>query len=92
MVNLGYVNPPLWGPDSFNDGAGMATLTTFDRKPLLQWVLAIAGGGGLILLALLIRLPVLAVGSVGLIIIAGHNLLDPLLPTIAGSPPGSSCM
>ena len=24
---LGYVNPPLWGPDSFNDGAGMARLT-----------------------------------------------------------------
>lgn len=29
-INLpasGYVNPPLWGPDSFNDGAGMARLT-----------------------------------------------------------------
>lgn len=24
---LGYLNPPLWGPDSFNDGAGMARLT-----------------------------------------------------------------
>ena len=24
---LGYVVPPLWGPDSFNDGAGMARLT-----------------------------------------------------------------
>jgi thiosulfate dehydrogenase len=24
---LGYINPPLWGPDSFNDGAGMARLT-----------------------------------------------------------------
>nr|WP_231739165.1 c-type cytochrome [Novosphingobium sp. FSW06-99] len=23
----GYVAPPLWGPDSFNDGAGMARLT-----------------------------------------------------------------
>jgi thiosulfate dehydrogenase len=25
---LGYLHPPLWGPDSFNDGAGMARLTT----------------------------------------------------------------
>ncbi len=24
---LGYDTPPLWGPDSFNDGAGMARLT-----------------------------------------------------------------
>jgi thiosulfate dehydrogenase len=24
---LGYLTPPLWGPDSFNDGAGMARLT-----------------------------------------------------------------
>jgi thiosulfate dehydrogenase len=24
---LGYLNPPLWGPDSFNDGAGMSRLT-----------------------------------------------------------------
>lgn len=28
VPNFGYVNPPLWGPDSFNDGAGMATLIT----------------------------------------------------------------
>jgi thiosulfate dehydrogenase len=26
---LGYRHPPLWGPDSFNDGAGMARLTMF---------------------------------------------------------------
>lgn len=26
---LGYLHPPLWGPDSFNDGAGMARLTIF---------------------------------------------------------------
>ena len=26
---LGYMLPPLWGPDSFNDGAGMARLITF---------------------------------------------------------------
>jgi thiosulfate dehydrogenase len=25
---LGYLVPPLWGPDSFNDGAGMARLVT----------------------------------------------------------------
>ena len=25
---LGYLMPPLWGPDSFNDGAGMARLIT----------------------------------------------------------------
>ncbi len=24
---LGYLHPPLWGPDSFNDGAGMARLS-----------------------------------------------------------------
>ena len=23
---MGYINPPLWGPDSFNDGAGMGRL------------------------------------------------------------------
>jgi thiosulfate dehydrogenase len=27
-VDLGYMVPPLWGPDSFNDGAGMARLIT----------------------------------------------------------------
>jgi thiosulfate dehydrogenase len=27
-VDLGYIMPPLWGSDSFNDGAGMARLTT----------------------------------------------------------------
>jgi thiosulfate dehydrogenase len=26
--DFGYVMPPLWGPDSFNDGAGMARLIT----------------------------------------------------------------
>ena len=26
--DLGYVFPPLWGPNTFNDGAGMARLTT----------------------------------------------------------------
>jgi len=28
-TDLGYMMPPLWGPDSFNDGAGMARLTNF---------------------------------------------------------------
>jgi thiosulfate dehydrogenase len=28
MTDLGYMIPPLWGPDSFNDGAGMARLIT----------------------------------------------------------------
>ncbi|MGD9922836.1 MAG: c-type cytochrome [Pseudorhodoplanes sp.] len=26
LPNFGYLTPPLWGPDSFNNGAGMATL------------------------------------------------------------------
>ena len=26
---LGYMMPPLWGPESYNDGAGMARLITF---------------------------------------------------------------
>lgn len=28
LPNFGYQFPPLWGPDSFNDGAGMARLMT----------------------------------------------------------------
>lgn len=28
LPNFGYLMPPLWGPDSFNDGAGMARLMT----------------------------------------------------------------
>jgi len=27
-TDLGYLNPPLWGPDSFNDGAGVARIIT----------------------------------------------------------------
>jgi len=27
-TDLGYMIPPLWGPDSFNDAAGMARITT----------------------------------------------------------------
>ncbi len=30
-VDLGYMTPPLWGSDSFNDGAGMARLIRLDR-------------------------------------------------------------
>jgi len=48
------------------------------------WVI----GWCMILLALLIRLPVAAVGAVGVVIMAGHNLLDPLLPTLAERPFG----
>jgi thiosulfate dehydrogenase len=28
-TDLGYLNPPLWGADSFNDGAGMARIIMF---------------------------------------------------------------
>ena len=28
-TDLGYLNPPLWGTDSFNDGAGMARIIMF---------------------------------------------------------------
>jgi thiosulfate dehydrogenase len=28
-LQLGYMLPPLWGPDSYNDGAGMARLINF---------------------------------------------------------------
>ncbi|WP_414710174.1 c-type cytochrome [Pseudorhodoplanes sp.] len=28
LPSFGYLNPPLWGPDSFNDGAGMSRLIT----------------------------------------------------------------
>jgi thiosulfate dehydrogenase len=27
-LGLGYMNPPLWGNDSFNNGAGMARIST----------------------------------------------------------------
>jgi uncharacterized membrane protein len=48
------------------------------------WVI----GCCMILLALLVRLPAAAIGAIGVLIIAGHNLLDPLLfsPAIASSP------
>jgi uncharacterized membrane protein len=40
-------------------------------------------GWCMVLLALLVRLPVKAVAVFGLVVIAGHNLLDPFLPTLA---------
>src|SRR3954447_19303521 len=47
-------------------------------------------GWSMILLAALVRLPAVAVGTLGLVVIAGHNLLDPwlpsLLPAAAASP------
>jgi uncharacterized membrane protein len=42
------------------------------------WVI----GWCMILLALLVRLPVLIVGAFGVVVIAAHNLLDPLLGTL----------
>ena len=42
-------------------------------------------GWCMILMAGLVRLPVRAVGIVGIVIIAGHNLMDPSLRTLASS-------
>jgi uncharacterized membrane protein len=42
-------------------------------------------GWCMILMALLVRLPVAAVGAIGLLIVAGHNLVDPVLPQLASS-------
>lgn len=42
------------------------------------WVI----GWCMVLLALQVRLPVKAVAVFGLVVIAGHNLLDPFLPTV----------
>ena len=43
------------------------------------WVI----GWCMVLLALLVRLPLTFIASFGLVVIAGHNLLDPFLPTLA---------
>ena len=50
------------------------------------WVI----GWCMILMAGLVRLPVPAVGAIGLLIIAGHNLADPFLPQILSRLPESS--
>lgn len=42
-------------------------------------------GWCMVLLALLVRLPAAAVGAVGVLVIAGHNLLDPVVGQLAGS-------
>ena len=42
-------------------------------------------GWCMILMALLVRLPVAAVGAIGLLIVAGHNLVDPVLPELAST-------
>ena len=42
------------------------------------WVI----GWCMVLLALLLRLPLKFIASFGLVVIAGHNLLDPFLPTV----------
>ena len=42
------------------------------------WVI----GWCMVLLALLVRLPLTVIASFGLVVIAGHNLLDPFLPTL----------
>lgn len=46
-------------------------------------------GWCMILLALLVRLPVAVVGTVGLVIIAGHNLMDPHLAGLIQSLDGN---
>lgn len=47
-------------------------------------------GWCMILLAVLVRLPVAVVGTVGLVIIAGHNLMDPHLAGLIQSLDGNS--
>jgi uncharacterized membrane protein len=54
----------------------------FDFAHYLMAGVIWAIGWCMILLALLVRLPVPAVGAIGLAIIAGHNLLDPVLPRL----------
>ena len=52
----------------------------FDFAHYLMAGVIWAIGWCMILLAVLVRLPVPAVGAIGLAIVVGHNLLDPMLP------------
>jgi len=45
------------------------------------WVI----GWSMVVLALVVRLPTAAVGTIGVVMIAGHNLLDPIAPDRFGS-------
>jgi uncharacterized membrane protein len=54
----------------------------FDFAHYLMAGVIWAIGWCMILMAVLVRLPVPAVGAIGLAIIAGHNLLDPVLRTV----------
>ncbi len=54
----------------------------FDFAHYLMAGVIWAIGWCMILLAVLVRLPIPAVGAIGLAIIAGHNLVDPYLPRI----------
>jgi uncharacterized membrane protein len=54
----------------------------FDFAHYLMAGVIWAIGWCMILMAGLVRLPVTAIGTIGLVIIAGHNLLDPLLPQL----------
>lgn len=48
----------------------MASLTAYDRKPLVQWVAGVAGGAGLVLLAF-VSVPLGYAGAVGAIMVLG---------------------
>ncbi len=48
----------------------VATVTAFDRKPLLQWISGILGGGGLVLMAVLSG-PFGFVGAIGATLVLG---------------------
>ena len=50
------------------------------------WVI----GWCMILLAGLVKLPLPAIGTIGLVIMAGHNLMDPYLGKVIASLPTNS--
>lgn len=57
----------------------------FPYPPFLQVIWAI--GWGMVALGLLVFLPRVAVLAIGLAIVFGHNLLDPITPETFGGPP-----